>query len=106
SGGRIAGRADRQVRTAGGERIPRAAQHLVEEADPRPRLLAVELLDQAEHLVDADDRVQGDPELRLPAAGDLLDAAFEVRRRPEEPPALREELASGRRQHRPVAAAV
>src|SRR5258708_40015519 len=98
--------ADRKIGAPRGERVPRAAEHLVRKAQACSRALFVELARHSVQAIEAYDGVDGDAQLRLPALRDLLDATFEVGCRPQQSPSFGEQLAAGRGEHCPVSAAV
>jgi hypothetical protein len=105
-GRRVARRPDGEVGAAGGERIPGAREHFVQQAKARSALLTVELRREPEDLVQAHQRVHGDAQLRLPALRDLLHAAFDVGRGAQQLAPLHEQLTPRVGEHRPVPAAV
>jgi hypothetical protein len=105
-GGRLARGADGKVCARRRKRIPHAAQHFMQQAHSRARLLLVELAHQAQQSRDADDGVHRDAQLRFPASCDLLHATFDVGRRAQQLTALREQGFSGFGEHCAVATAV
>ena len=64
--------ADDEVGTAGGQRIPGAAQHFVADTDLGAAADGVEAFEQRVEALDRDDGVDGDPQFCFPALGDAL----------------------------------
>ena len=98
SAGQAGERAEREIDPAGQERLPRPRQHFGHQSNARAGLLRIELGDQVEDGVDAEDRVHGDAQLDLPTVPDATYAALQVVRGLQQVTTFVEQFAAGRRQ--------